>query len=311
MVASGRGILRNVQRVTKLFVTKSVFAAFLVLVPAAALAGAAIALGNALVDPDDDRASGAATPAVRLGPGRAWRLTVGLYGLVLLLAFGTLLWLGAVAPGTGLAGAGGCGLIDDSRRAADAAFLPPPPERAGGTDHGQGPARGVAGEADGCGGLARIQRPPGLPQHRQQRLPALSRERTVGCRVPRQGGRQCGHTHRQGPGPARRSARAGPHRVSMLALLLASGVKTRYLSNNGRLKRWVTITVVGTDVPAAAIRPGGRAAKAIRDLPPSRLRLRDGDRHHLGWHLHTRSDVGAADPARGCDRGHQRARGAT
>ena len=32
MVASGRGILRNVQRVTKLFVTKSVFAAFLVLV---------------------------------------------------------------------------------------------------------------------------------------------------------------------------------------------------------------------------------------------------------------------------------------
>ncbi len=32
MVVSGRGILRNVQRVTKLFVTKSVFAAFLILV---------------------------------------------------------------------------------------------------------------------------------------------------------------------------------------------------------------------------------------------------------------------------------------
>ena len=27
--------------------------------------------------------------------------------------------------------------------------------------------------------------------------------------------------------------------------------------------------MVGTDVPAAAIRPGGRAAKAIRDLPPA------------------------------------------
>lgn len=80
--------------------------AFLVLVPAAALAGAAIALGNGLVDPEVDHASGATTPAVRLGTGRAWRLTVGLYGLVLLLAFGTLPWLGAIGPGVLLAGLG-------------------------------------------------------------------------------------------------------------------------------------------------------------------------------------------------------------
>jgi len=59
----------------------------LALVPVAVVAGAALALANALVDHDRDVAAGSRTAAVRLGRTRAWRLhALLLGGLVLLLA---------------------------------------------------------------------------------------------------------------------------------------------------------------------------------------------------------------------------------
>jgi 4-hydroxybenzoate polyprenyltransferase len=78
--------------------------AFLVLVPVAALAGAAVALGNALVDVDRDRATRTLTPAVVLGEGRAWRALVSLHVIVYLAALVSIPFLGGgVGPGLLLA----------------------------------------------------------------------------------------------------------------------------------------------------------------------------------------------------------------
>lgn len=52
--------------------------AFLILVPAAVAAGAALAIGNALVDVERDRAAAITSIAVALGPPRAARAAVGL-----------------------------------------------------------------------------------------------------------------------------------------------------------------------------------------------------------------------------------------
>lgn len=60
------------------------------LLPAAALAGASLALGNALVDPDRDRAAGIRTPVVALGTDRAWRAAVLVQGGAVLVAIGSL-----------------------------------------------------------------------------------------------------------------------------------------------------------------------------------------------------------------------------
>jgi 4-hydroxybenzoate polyprenyltransferase len=73
--------------------------ATVVLVPAAALAGIGLAIGNALVDIDRDRAAGTVTPATVLGTGRAWWLALGLHATVVGLALAWLTPVEAMAPG--------------------------------------------------------------------------------------------------------------------------------------------------------------------------------------------------------------------
>jgi 4-hydroxybenzoate polyprenyltransferase len=84
--------------------------AFLPVVPLSVAAGAAVALSNGLVDLDRDRAAGAETPAVRLGAGRALRLTAVLVVVVALWVTTTLTVIGA-APAAWLAALGGTGSI--------------------------------------------------------------------------------------------------------------------------------------------------------------------------------------------------------
>lgn len=68
---------------------------FLVLIPAAANAGAALAVANALVDVERDEAAGARSIAVALGPWTASRLVVALQGVVVALAVATAAVVGA------------------------------------------------------------------------------------------------------------------------------------------------------------------------------------------------------------------------
>jgi 4-hydroxybenzoate polyprenyltransferase len=70
---------------------------FLVLVPAAANAGTALAVSNALVDMERDEAAGVRSIALALGPSRAGWLVIALHGVVALLALGTAIVLGAPA----------------------------------------------------------------------------------------------------------------------------------------------------------------------------------------------------------------------
>jgi 4-hydroxybenzoate polyprenyltransferase len=65
--------------------------AFAVLLPAAFLAGAGLALANALVDVERDRAAGADSTAVHLGMRRAWRLHLAAHAVVVGLAAVSLL----------------------------------------------------------------------------------------------------------------------------------------------------------------------------------------------------------------------------
>jgi 4-hydroxybenzoate polyprenyltransferase len=82
-------------------------AVFGALVPIAFLAGAALAISNALVDVDRDRAGGAGSVAIRLGPGRAALVTLLLWIVVSGAAIVTAFlaeapggWLAAVAAGS-------------------------------------------------------------------------------------------------------------------------------------------------------------------------------------------------------------------
>jgi 4-hydroxybenzoate polyprenyltransferase len=70
---------------------------FLVLVPAAANAGTALAISNSIVDVERDEESGAESIALALGPGRAAWLALALHGVVALLAVATAAVLGAPA----------------------------------------------------------------------------------------------------------------------------------------------------------------------------------------------------------------------
>ena len=70
-------------------------AVFLVLVPAAAIAGAAIAIANALVDMERDTSAGDTSIAVALGPRRAGLLVLLLHCIVAVMALGTAVVLGA------------------------------------------------------------------------------------------------------------------------------------------------------------------------------------------------------------------------
>jgi 4-hydroxybenzoate polyprenyltransferase len=68
---------------------------FLVLVPAAANAGTALAIANAVVDLERDEAAGNGSIAVALGAGRAAALVLVLHAVVAVLALATGLLLGA------------------------------------------------------------------------------------------------------------------------------------------------------------------------------------------------------------------------
>ena len=69
-----------------------------VLLPTAVLAGAALALSNATVDVERDRAAGLESVATRLGPGRAMRINLVLLTVVWALATVTLGLVGALLP---------------------------------------------------------------------------------------------------------------------------------------------------------------------------------------------------------------------
>jgi 4-hydroxybenzoate polyprenyltransferase len=70
---------------------------FLVLVPAAANAGTALAIANAVVDMERDEAAGIESIALSLGARRSGWLIVGLQGVVAALALGTAAVVGAPA----------------------------------------------------------------------------------------------------------------------------------------------------------------------------------------------------------------------
>jgi 4-hydroxybenzoate polyprenyltransferase len=69
-----------------------------ILVPAAAGAGSALAIANALVDTERDRAAGVTSIAAALGRERAWAVHVGLHLAVAATAVGGLLWLDRPIP---------------------------------------------------------------------------------------------------------------------------------------------------------------------------------------------------------------------
>ncbi|HYO43765.1 MAG TPA: UbiA family prenyltransferase [Candidatus Limnocylindrales bacterium] len=75
--------------------TGSVPGMFLVLLPAAANAGTALAIANALVDLERDRDAGDRSIALALGPERASRLVLLLHGVVAVLAVATAAAVGA------------------------------------------------------------------------------------------------------------------------------------------------------------------------------------------------------------------------
>ena len=83
--------------------------AFMLLLPLAVAAGAALAIANAAADIEGDQAAGLASVATRLGPGRAWWAQAALLGAVVLVAVASL-WLRA-ASGPGLLGAIVAGVV--------------------------------------------------------------------------------------------------------------------------------------------------------------------------------------------------------
>ncbi|MBA2720431.1 MAG: UbiA prenyltransferase family protein [Chloroflexi bacterium] len=81
--------------------------AFAFLLPAAVAAGAGLAIGNALVDVDRDRAAGTSSIAAALGPTRSAWVATTLFGAVWIAAVATALTAGrAIVPVMGLAVAG-------------------------------------------------------------------------------------------------------------------------------------------------------------------------------------------------------------
>jgi 4-hydroxybenzoate polyprenyltransferase len=84
--------------------------AFGILIPIAVLAGAGLALVNGLVDVERDRAAGLTTPAIHLGPIRAWRLAAVVLAAVATGTVGSL-WLAGAAPLSVLPVLGGVALL--------------------------------------------------------------------------------------------------------------------------------------------------------------------------------------------------------
>jgi len=85
--------------------------AFAALLPAAVLAGAALAIGNSLVDVERDLAAGRTSVAARLGAARAARVVVILVVAVVLIAVGSAIVADVSrTTTTGLLAAGGIGI---------------------------------------------------------------------------------------------------------------------------------------------------------------------------------------------------------
>jgi 4-hydroxybenzoate polyprenyltransferase len=82
---------------------------FVILLPVAVLAGAALAIANARADAERDAAAGLDSVAVRLGLERAWVLHAALLAVVVGAALLTL--LAADAPTPAVLGAAGAGLV--------------------------------------------------------------------------------------------------------------------------------------------------------------------------------------------------------
>lgn len=70
---------------------------FAILLPAAVVAGAALAIANALADLERDAAAGYGSVAARLGPIRARSVSALLLAVILLVAFGSL-WIRGAEP---------------------------------------------------------------------------------------------------------------------------------------------------------------------------------------------------------------------
>ena len=90
--------------------TGSLPAAFAILVPVAALAGAALAVANARADLDRDLRAGVATVATSLGPDVARRVGAGLQALVAAGALGSATLLGG-SPAWIAVGIGGAAIV--------------------------------------------------------------------------------------------------------------------------------------------------------------------------------------------------------
>lgn len=84
---------------------------FAILVPCGVLAGAALAIANALADLERDRASGVGSVAVHLGAVPAWTLQVVLHGLVVGLALTTLAAARGAGPALLVVGLAGTALL--------------------------------------------------------------------------------------------------------------------------------------------------------------------------------------------------------
>src|SRR5262245_271471 len=83
-------------------VTGSLPPAFAILVPAAVAAGSALAIGNARADAERDAASGVASIATALGPGRAWAVQVVILAAVGVVAVASAALDGATVGELGL-----------------------------------------------------------------------------------------------------------------------------------------------------------------------------------------------------------------
>lgn len=91
--------------------TDAVPAAFAVLLPVAALAGAALSLANGLADLERDGASATYSPAVRLGPRRAWLVLALLQFVVVAAAVASLALLGGRGVGVFVTVAAGAAVL--------------------------------------------------------------------------------------------------------------------------------------------------------------------------------------------------------
>lgn len=86
--------------------------AFAILLPAAVLAGAALAVANARADLERDTAAGLESVATMLGPARAWRVHAALLAVVVVVALVSL-WIGrapSMAVGAALGAAAVIGI---------------------------------------------------------------------------------------------------------------------------------------------------------------------------------------------------------